>query len=97
MFDAVEARANASIFKLLANATATPPLGDPFGIVFDPAGSVVNDIGVVEQRPMFEAPTTAVATLEEGMQVTIRSATYLVRQVLPLDEGLRQRVILAEA
>lgn len=96
-FADVEARVNASVFKKLANAVATPAIGSPFDIVFDAAGSVVDDLGVVVQTPMFEVPTVAVASLSDGSDLTIGGAPYRVRQKLPLDEGLRTRVILAEA
>lgn len=105
-FADVEARTNASVFKALVNAIATytPDVGDPvsFDIVFDKAG-VVDPLGIATGQPLFQMPSAAFAALEEGMRLMIRSKVagasdvgYQVRSVLPLDEGLRQRVTLAE-
>lgn len=100
-FADVEARANASVFKTLTNATATytPAVGDPvsFGVVFDPAGAIIDDFGTVAQQPRFAMQPAAFTALEEGMVLAIRSVDYQVRSVVPLDEGGWQRVTLARA
>lgn len=95
MFDAIEARANASVFKALANARALIG-GSSVAIVFDPARAYANDLGVVTQQPEFEAPFADVQAVAEGTVLTINAASYRVRQVLQLDEGLRARVVLAK-
>lgn len=100
-FETIEARANASVFKTLTNARAfyTPVVGDPvsFPIVFDPAGGLVDEFGIVAQIPRFTMQPAEFSTLEEGMAVSIRSVGYVVRSVVPLDEGGWQRVTLAKA
>lgn len=100
-FDAVEARVNASVYKTLTNARATytPAVGDPveFPVVFDPAGSVVNEYGVVTQQPMFTMQPAEFVALAPDMALVLRGTTYTVRSVLPLDEGGWQRVQLAKA
>jgi hypothetical protein len=108
-FADVEARVNASIFAKLANARATytpagPALPVEFPVVFDAAGGLVDEVGVVTQAPHFTMAPAALSNMEEGMALSIRaditgapSAAYVVRQVIPLDEGGRQRVVLSRA
>lgn len=100
-FADVEARVNASVFKALTNATAvyTPSVGDPvsFAIVFDAAGAVIDEFGTVAQQPRLSMQPSAFSTLEEGMTLAIRSESYKVRTIAPLDEGGWQRVMLARA
>lgn len=107
-FADVEARANASVFKALANALAvfTPDVGEPveFPVVFDAAGQALDEIGVVTVQPQLQMQPAAFSALEEGMTLAIRAdvpdsvgAPYIVRTVAPLDEGGRQRVFLARA
>jgi hypothetical protein len=97
-FDTVEARANASVFKTLANAQATYTAGGiTFPIVFDQAGGLVDEFGVATQQPSFTMQPAALSTLEEGMVLAIRSGNYQVRSVVPLNEGGWQRVTLARA
>ncbi len=95
MFDSVEARVNASVFKALANATASWSGVDAINVVFDPSGAFVDDVGVLTYQPMFEAPSTSLGALSEGVDIVVRGENYRVRQVQPLDEGLRTRVVLA--
>ena len=99
-FDAIEARANAAVFRKLANAEATyiPQGGDPltFPVVFDAAGGVVDEYGTVAQMPRFTMQPASFSTLEEGMVLTVRGSPYAVRSVVPLDEGGWQRVMLAK-
>ncbi len=99
-FDAIEAQVNATVFAALTNATATytPAVGDPvaFPVVFDPAGSVVNEYNVVTQHPSFTMQPAAFGGLATNMVVSLRGTDYTVRSVLPLDEGGWQRVQLAK-
>jgi hypothetical protein len=108
-FADVEARANASIFAKLVNALATytpaPPAAPiEASVVFDPAGGLIDELGVVTQAPMFQIPATSNLTPEDGMALSIRldktgaaDVDYLVRSVVTLDEGGRRRVVLARA
>jgi hypothetical protein len=100
-FADVEARMNASVFRTLTNASAvyTPAVGDPvtFPVVFDPAGGLVDEFGTIAQMPRFTMQPAELSNLEEGMVLSIRSASYTVRSVVPLDEGGWQRVTLARA
>ena len=108
-FADIEARANAKVFSTLANALATytPGVGSSveFPVVFDAAGAVVDDFGTVAQQPRFTMQPSAFSTLEEGMALAIRKndaaqtnqGAYVVRSVLPLDEGGWQRVTLARS
>ncbi|HOF29441.1 MAG TPA: hypothetical protein PK441_01235 [Burkholderiaceae bacterium] len=99
-FEAIEAQVNAAVFGALTNATATytPGVGDPvvFPVVFDPAGSVINEFGLVTQQPSFTMQPAAFAALATNMVVSLRGVDYAVRSVLPLDEGGWQRVQLAK-
>lgn len=99
-FAAIEARATASIFKVLANAEAiyTPEEGEPiiFPIVFDAAMGVIDDLGVQTLAPSFDMQPAAFAGLEEGLILSIRGNSYRVRSVTPLAEGGYQRVALAK-
>ena len=106
-FAAAETRTNASVFKHLANALAvhTPGVGSPveFAAVFDPAGGIVDEFGVVSQVPQLTMQPAAFSTLEDGMALVIRKndaaqtpiGSYTVRSVVPLAEGGFQRVTLA--
>lgn len=108
-FADVEARANASVFKALANALAvhTPGVGSPveFAAVFDPAGGIVDEHGLVTQVPQLTMQPAAYSALSEGMALAIRQnnaaqtalGNYLVRSVVPLSEGGWQRVTLARS
>ena len=92
-----EARVNASVFARLTNADATPPVGDPFPVVFDSAQAYIDDNGVQTLKPVLHMQPSALLTLEQGMQLTIASQPYLVRSIEPLAEGGLQRVVLARA
>lgn len=108
-FAEAEARVNTSVFKTLRNAFAvyTPGVGSPveFPVVFDPAGGVVDEYGVVAQVPQFTMQPASFSALEEGMALALRKndaaetpiGTYLVRSVVPLSEGGWQRVSLARS
>ena len=106
-FAEAETRANASVFKALANALAvhTPGVGPAveFPVVFDAAGGVIDEFGVVAQVPQLAMQPVAYTALEEGMTLVIRKndaaqtpiGSYVVRSVMPQAEGGWQRVTLA--
>lgn len=94
-FADLEAKVNSAVFGKLANAMATPAVGDPFPVVFDAAQGLVTPEGYIDRQPSLEMQPSALPALAEGDVLTINAATYTVRGIVPLDEGGRQRVTLA--
>lgn len=96
-FEALEAKVNAAVFGKLANAIATPLVGDPFPIVFDAAQGFISDqTGEIQREPSFTMRPGA-ASVVADQPLTINATSYVVRSVVPLDEGGWQRVNLARA
>lgn len=98
-FAAIEARANASVFKLLANATASyyTRSGEArdFPIVFDAAMGFVDGIGVETLAPGFTVQREAFPDLPDGTVLHIKGGQYLIRSAIPQAEGGSLRVQLA--
>jgi hypothetical protein len=108
-FADVEARATGAVFGRMVNAQAsfvhtgiiTPVVAN---VVFDPALSYVDDVGVVSNRPALlmqpeVAPLTAesdVVTLSSLAEGTPALGVFKVRNVFPQAEGGMQRVVLVK-
>lgn len=109
-FADIESRTTAAVFGRLVNASASflhtgdvdPVVGN---VVFDPALSYVDDMGVVSNRPALMKTADLAPLTAAGDAVTLTSlseaapalGSYTVRSVLPQAEGGMQRIVLAEA
>lgn len=108
-FADIESRATAAVIGRMVNASASflhagdvvPVVGN---VVFDPALSYVDDMGVVSNRPaLLKTPDVAPLTAE-GDAITLTSlgeagtvfGTYKVRSLQPQAEGGLQRLVLAK-
>lgn len=101
-FAALEAKANVSVFKHMANAAAsfTPAGGGDAvlaDVVFDAAMGLVDDNGVVVTRPAITMPVALVPGLTQGYGVVIGGNSYLVRSVVQRAEGSHLVAELARA
>lgn len=98
-FAAVEARANASVFKHLANATASfyTLSGEvqSFPVVFDAAMGFVDGIGVETLAPGFTVQWDLLPELPCDVILEIRGVEYRVRGQIQRAEGGLARVPLA--
>lgn len=95
-FESLEARVTGTVFGAMANASAFAGPSDSFPVVFDEAGGLVDEQGIVTLAPSFKMqPSAHVVTT--GQTLTIRGVDYVVRSVQRLDEGNWQRVDLARS
>lgn len=109
-FAAAEARANAAVFRRLANAQAAFAHAGggtaQCNVVFDPArADVTADSGVLVTRPVLMMQPDAAPLAAEADTVVLTRldaaatplGSYVVRSVAPLAEGGMQRLVLAQA
>ena len=102
-FGALEERANAAVFRALANASmALPGQADMVRVVFDAANGQEDDMGVQTLQPALRLRPALAACVGEGDVLSIvtdaqpqHDGTYTVRSVTPRAEGGIARVMLA--
>ncbi len=108
-FADIEARATAAVFRRFPNAVASithagVPTPVQANVVFDAALGMVDEYGVIVNRPaMLMTPDVAPLTAEgDSLMLTRLDAastalgTYKVRGVVPLAEGGMRRVALVK-
>lgn len=97
----------ASVVTRHLTAMLAGPLADTFtfgaqstGCLFDDAQQVIEDatgFEVTRRMRVATIRTAAITGLGEDDTVTVASTSYLVRKVLPMEDGLLSRVLLVPA
>lgn len=96
-----EARANAAVFKHLANAraTLTPAGGSPGSevpVILDPARGVVDADGAITYQPVLDVQASHWPAVSDGDGVAVvGGASYRVRSVLAEGDSAIVTVTLA--
>jgi hypothetical protein len=88
-FAAVEAGMNADVLRMLANAVATPAVGDPILVIFDKTTIETFGGEITSDGPVALALTADVAAYVSNVTtLTIKGGAYLLRDKKPDGTGM---------